>query len=542
MKKPLLLAGLSLLGATTFAALAPVQAQQTSLSFGRAGNRIRRVLLISVDGMHAIDLANYVKSHPNSALSRLSNNGVTYSNATSSKPSDSFPGLLALITGGTPNSTGVYYDNSYDRNLLPPLSFNAGNNRGTNVLYDESIDINPAVLDGGGGINPNALPRDPNTNQPVYPHSFVRVNTIFEVARQAGLRTAWSDKHRAYDLVNGPSGMGVNDLYSPEVAASIAVVGGKVVDATNAPAGVKLTSIAKSTKLTEAYDDIKVRAILNEIDGKDHSGTQKVGTPALFGMNFQAVSVSQKLAVEPAAAAGSDTDPLAGKVGGYLDGQGTPGPLVQDALDHTDASLGALVNELQTKGLLNSTLVIITAKHGQSPIDPSKRVALDDGVYDTILNSVKPGLIAQKTTDDVGLLWLTDQSKTAAATAALEQNQNAIGSEQILSGEQLKLIFPDPLLDSRAPDIIVKTYLGVIYTGGSKIAEHGGFSDPDTHVALLLSNPRFGRAQFKIPVNTIQVAPTILEALGINPNRLDAVRQEGTQDLPGFLLSSSFGR
>lgn len=542
MKTPLLLAGLCLAGATTFASPNFVQAQTYETFSSRSNGRIRRVLLISVDGLHAVDLANYVKAHPDSAMGRLSNTGVTFSNATSSKPSDSFPGLLALITGGTPAATGVYYDNSYDRNLLPPLSFNAGNNRGTNVLYDESIDINPAVLDGGGGINVNALPRDPNSNQPVFPHSFVRVNTIFEVARQAGRRTAWSDKHRAYDLVNGPSGTGVQDLFSPEIAANIAVVGGNVVDATNAPAGVKLVGIAKSTKLTEAYDDIKVRAILNEIDGKDHSGANKVGTPDLFGMNFQAVSVSQKLATEPVAASGSDADPLAGKVGGYLDSRGTPSPLVQDALDHTDASLGSMVNELQTKGLLNSTLIIITAKHGQSPIDPTKRMALGDGAYDSILNSVQPNLIAQKTTDDVGLLWLTDQSKTAAATAALEQNQGVLGSEQILSGEQLKLIFPDPLLDSRAPDIVVKTYLGVIYTGGSKIAEHGGFSDPDTHVALLLSNPRFAPLQYRTPVQTTQVAPTILQELGINPTRLQAVRQEGTPNLPGFEKSGVYDR
>jgi hypothetical protein len=47
---------------------------------------------------------------------------------------------------------------------------------------------------------------------PVYPHSFLRVNTIFEVIKAAHKRTAWSDKHPAYDIVNGPSGQGVDDL------------------------------------------------------------------------------------------------------------------------------------------------------------------------------------------------------------------------------------------------------------------------------------------------------------------------------------------
>jgi len=530
MKFPLTLALSGLVCASAFAA----SAQAPLIKHTDEKTPIKHVLLLSLDGFHAVDLANYVKFHPASALGQLSGVGLTYTNASAPKPSDSFPGLLGLVTGGTPVSTGVWYDNSYDRNLLPPVSFGLGSYPGTNVLYDESIEKNSALLNGGGGIDPMKLPRDARTGKPVYPHSFLRVNTIFEVAKDAGLRTAWNDKHFAYDLVNGPSGTGVDDLYTPEIAANIAVVTGKVVDASNAPMGVGLLSITKSVKLTEAYDDLKVRAILSEIDGKDHAGKKSVGVPALFGMNFQATSVGEKLAKEPAALAGSDPDPLSGKSGGYLDAQGTPGPLLQDALDHTDASLGAMVAELSKQGLLSSTLIIVTAKHGQSPIDPSKRQAADDGAYDTILSAVEPNLLAQKTTDDVALLWLQDQSVTEEAVDALEANQTLIHSQQILSGEALKLVFPDPLTDSRAPDIIVLPELGVIYTGGSKLAEHGGFSEPDTHVALLLSNPQLSRAELKSPVETMQVAPTILRVLKLNPNALKAVREEATAPLPGF--------
>ncbi len=213
---------------------------------------IKHVLLVSVDGMHALDLAIYVKDHPNSALAQLSRTGVFYSQAYCSHPSDSFPGLLAMVTGGTPVSTGVYYDDAYDRALLPPLIDADGNplggsTPGTEVLYDESIDKNPDALDGGGGINPARLPRNPASGKPVYPHSFLRVNTIFEIAHGANLRTAWSDKHPAYDLVNGPSGTGVDDLFNPEIASLNS-------------AGVSTTD---SVQATEDYDDIKVRAILN---------------------------------------------------------------------------------------------------------------------------------------------------------------------------------------------------------------------------------------------------------------------------------------
>lgn len=44
--------------------------------------------------------------------------------------------------------------------------------------------------------------------QVVWPHMYPRVNNIFEVAKQAGLRTAWADKHLSYDLARGPSGKG----------------------------------------------------------------------------------------------------------------------------------------------------------------------------------------------------------------------------------------------------------------------------------------------------------------------------------------------
>jgi len=50
----------------------------------------------------------------------LSATGVHYLQALTPKPSDSFPGLVAQITGGTPRSAGMYYDVSYDRALSPP--------------------------------------------------------------------------------------------------------------------------------------------------------------------------------------------------------------------------------------------------------------------------------------------------------------------------------------------------------------------------------------------------------------------------------------
>jgi hypothetical protein len=456
-------------------------------------NKIRHVLLLSIDGLHEQDLARYTKLHPNSALAHLTHLGTTYTNASTSKPSDSFPGLLSMVTGGSPRSTGVFYDDSYDRNLSAP-----GSNcsvKGTEVVYDESIDFNSNALDGGGGINPAALPLDgSNGCKPVYPHSFLRVNTIFEVARQAGLYTAWSDKHPAYDLVNGPSGKGVADLYTPEIA-----------------------SIPVTVPATEPYDDLKVQAILNEIAGKDHTGTKTEPVPAIFGMNFQAVSVAQK-------------DPN----GGYLDAAATPGPLLQGALDHTDQSVGKMLDALRTQGLFSNTAVILTAKHGQSPIDPSLHLIVNKNIIPNLVNSVQAGLLAQATEDDVALIWLNDQTKTNDVVAKLNANKAQAHIDTVLSGASLQQLFNDPTKDSRTPDIIVLPVHGVIYAAltATKIAEHGGFSEDDTHVSLFVSNPHLNKGSISTPVQTTQIAPTILQLLGLDPNKLQAVGIEHTQILP----------
>jgi hypothetical protein len=499
-------------------------------------DQIRHVLLLSVDGLHSIDSADYIRAHPNSALAELSAHGVTYSQASTSKPSDSFPGLIAMVTGGSPAVTGVYYDDSYDRLLLPPLVDANGNPLGgsvpgTEVVYDETIDIDLTRPDAGGGINPQRLPRDPNTRQPVYPHSFLRVNTIFEIAKDARLRTAWCDKHPAYDIVNGPSGSGVDDLFCPEINSYT-------------PESANTTHVVNTSSVrgTENNDDLKVSAILNEIAGFDHSGTgPQVGTPAIFGMNFQAVSVGQKLIgnVNPDGTTPSDPHMING---GYridpTTGTPVPSPLLLDALDHTDASIGRMLAALDAQGLRDSTLVIVTAKHGQNPIDPSKLKSGLTGFMlgDAINNLVSPvASIAQLTQDDIALIWLNHRSETQAATIALQANQTSAFIQKIYSGSSLRLGFPDPATDSRVPDIIVVPDLGVIYSNStSKDAEHGGFGLDDTSAALIVSSPHIEPVTVQSPVETMQIAPSILRALGLKSDALQAVQVQRTQSLPGF--------
>src|ERR1700730_4719792 len=120
--------------------------------------KIKHVLLISIDGLHALDVANYVEAQPGSALDELSEHGVTFSNARTPANPDSFPGLLALVTGGSPRTHGVFYDYSYDRTIWAPDNKTCFGPPGTQMIFDESIDV---YVNGVSQnvIDPDALPR-----------------------------------------------------------------------------------------------------------------------------------------------------------------------------------------------------------------------------------------------------------------------------------------------------------------------------------------------------------------------------------------------
>lgn len=467
------------------------------------GAPVQHVLLISVDGLHTSDLANFIHAHPDSALANLSKRGIDYTNAHTVEPADSFPGLLALVTGGTPAVTGVYYDDSYDRVLAEPGS--DCSRPGTRVRYDESLDRSAA--DGHDTIDPAKLPRDPQHGcAPVYPHAFLRVNTVFEAVRDAGGYTAWTDKHPTYELVEGPSGHGVDDLFLPEIGANYEGL-----------SNVATREITGSLARTEDYDDMKARAVVNEIDGMTHDGSQHAVVPSVFGLNLQAVNVAQKLY-------------------GYRDAEGSLTPGVDRAIGHADHLIGQFVSELERQHLGDDTLVIVTAKHGNGPIDPARLNKIDDRRLQKVIDDAAPGALAQLTTDHGALIWLHDASATARVSAALRAHAQALGIAEVLSGERLALRFPAPSQDSRTPDIVVVSRDGVIFAPpkDGKLAEHGGFHHDDTAVALLLANPHLAEAgrQVTYPVSTTQVAPTILAALGLPPAALQAVAQEGTAVLP----------
>jgi hypothetical protein len=532
-----------------------------------SSEKVKHVLLLSIDGMHAVDFYNC--SHgieganggspycPNMAA--LSQTAINYVGASSSKPSDSFPGTAALVAGGTPKSTGLYYDVAYDRSLDGPARATGtglaaakctpyGIPTGTTTDNDQGVDIDDTKLNGGapgagltdGGIasiDPNKLSRDPAAGcAPVYPWNFIRTNTIFGVVRAAGGYTAWIDKHPSYAMVGGPGGMGLNDYYAPEVNSTVVALPGVKTSQGASCAEIRdttgsLSSWTSSFANIQCYDALRVNAVLNQIAGKTHTGAEAM-TPTVFGMNFQAVYAGEIL-----------VEPSAGK-GGYQNAAGLPNAELLKEIEFVDASIGDIIDALKNGGLYDNTLIIITAKHGESPIDPNLYVANTANTPATLLGTAIPfsesplnttGIGA--TEDDVSVLWLKKAESVPAAVDLLEKNAAAIGLGQIYYGPSLALNYnvggTEPGEDPRTPDIIVTPNVGITYVGGTSVmGDHGGFAHDDTNVMLMVAHPGFKAQTISNATATTQVAPTILKALGLDPRKLDAVRLEGTSVLP----------
>jgi hypothetical protein len=528
---------------------------------------VRHVLLVSVDGLHQSDLAWYVQTHPGSTLAALAARGVDYSNASTPFPSDSFPGMVGQVTGGNPSTTGIYYDDTWNHAVFPPGTTScAGSTPGAEVTYFEALDINLGALDAGQGIvpapgpdpwanilqmtgnpldviDPSQLPVNPATCEPIYPNQYLKVNTVFDVAHQHRLLTAWSDKHPAYQILSGPSGAGVDDYFTPEINSSANPT---------APTDPSQPDWTKDNLSTQQYDGYKVQAVINWINGHRHDGSGNPGTPAIFGMNFQTVSTAQKL---PTSKTEGDLSGTA--TGGYLADGFTPGPVLSNALDFVDQSLGTMVSALEARGLLTSTAIIVSAKHGQSPMNVAALNRIRDGQIINALNAAwnrehqggNPNatpLVALGTDDDGMLLWLNDRSTTATdyarqfllnyndSTASVDGKPvTSAGLSQVYAGAAAAQLIGVAPSDPRVPDVIGIAQYGVVYTSHkTKIAEHGGAHTEDRNVPILVAwSGAPGGTTVTTPVETTQIAPTILTLLGLNSHELQAVRIEHTQPL-----------
>jgi hypothetical protein len=181
----------------------------------------KQALFLSFDGLHQFDVVDYIAKFPNSTWASIVKNAVVYSNARASSPSDSLPGTSALFSGASSRNSGIFWETTWDRSLYPGVS-NCKGPVGAVCDYSEASDLNSSAIDGGGMFNLTYLPMQKTawgTCEVVYPHNFIRVNTIFEVGRANGLVTAYADKHPSYEFLNGPSGVGLSQGYFPEIAS-----------------------------------------------------------------------------------------------------------------------------------------------------------------------------------------------------------------------------------------------------------------------------------------------------------------------------------
>ncbi|MEH2136273.1 alkaline phosphatase family protein, partial [Nostoc sp.] len=253
---------------------------------------------------------------------------------------------------------------------------------------------------------------------------------------------------------------------------------------------------------------------------------------------------------------------------------GNARPDLVSAVAHTDASIGMILNELKKKGLDSSTLVILTAKHGQNPVqDPTVGLS---STFDSVtgeaggdgnLTAVAALLVrngiqvaSERGQDTSSLIFLKNPSDVRKALALLKSKnysfdtavdkvsdptgntlfstEDAAAQGKVLYGQSIiNAGLGDPRTNDRTPDIIVPLKTGYFFGNATKKrAEHGGFTNADTHVALVVGSTGFSRnlqgKTISQTVSTTQIAPTTLQVLGLSPQRLQGVQIDRTQTLP----------
>ena len=279
-----------------------------------------------------------------------------------------------------------------------------------------------------------------------------------------------------------------------------------------------------------------MQAVINWIDGYDGSRKAKPGVPAIFGMNFQAVSVGQKLAK----AGDADTDKSL--VGGYLNADAEPGnALTRQQFEFVDRSIGKMERELAARDIEEDlTLIIISAKHGQSPINVK-----DDWRSPTPSTRKMPGLAPTASRSATTRRWSAVAGNAAGekpddgkpllrdARAYIVANATALHIRRLLDRDELTKLYEGSVRQHRVPDFIATTDHGVICTGGTRSCPARRLLQrrPERRAAGFLDRSIDHGAVVEDMTFTTQIAPTILEAPGLDPDKLKAVKEEGTRAL-----------
>lgn len=452
-----------------------------------ANHPAQRVILLSIDGLHALDLARWVANQPRSTLAMLSRRGVTYTNARLPWD-DPAVGMLALSTGGTPLSTGIIASAFYDRALSP-----AGSHCETRGASVDLLALPDSVLtqpDKASAL----LPRDPaNGCRSVAPHEMVKVGNIFELVHAHGGRTAWAgDRPALVDLYRGPSGLGLTEAIS--------------FSASNDPSAASIA------------DDRRVAVMLHWIRGEDSAGREHPGVPELFGMNFTAFAAAQR---SPSA--------------GYSDMLGNPSAALRGRLSHIDASIGRMVEGLRAEHLFDSTWIVVTATYAQSPMGRRAPRRVSAKELDAVLGKDSPGEAVHVTSEGVVMIWLRHPEAAERVAQAYAAKSATLGIDEIYTPDRLKLYLEPEGASPRSPDLVLLPQTGVIWSADKNaVASRAGLHDDDTHVALLVSGAQLTGRTDPTPVPTSQTPAMLLRALGMEKLDLPALHREHSPALPGI--------
>src|SRR5215471_13068466 len=401
------------------ALLAGVSAASAQVQYKPAEGTPKHAVLFFIDGFRADLLDPELAPH----IAALGRAGVRFTNAEVGFPSDSMPGILGPLTGASPKGTGIPYDEYYDRH------------------YKLAIEITETVT-----VPPG-----------MKPHDLLKVPTLFEAAKAKGLKTAFISKHIGYEILQGPSGKGVDQLELPEMA-----------------------TWKGPFKDYDAKNFETLRGWLGK-GGADIAGIYAIA--ANYAMKDHGFAAAETRA----------------------------------AVGEIDAQVAKVVDAVAAAGRYDDTVFVVLGDHGDTDT-PNAVASKGDGSVVSFL-AEKGIKTAKITADDVMLAWLADsgQAQQAASLLNTPESKERFGIDRVLGPDAVKAM--GDFADDQMPDFVLLVKPGVVYTKlpSKKMAEHGGAFDSDLRVGFVMEGPGIkGGAVVDSKVNIFSTAPTLAKLLGLS--------------------------
>lgn len=228
----------------------------------------------------------------------------------------------------------------------------------------------------------------------------------------------------------------------------------------------------------------------------------------------------------------------------HATGPGSPQSL--DAIKSSDANLGLVLDELERRGLYESTDVFVVSDHGFSTIERKVDLVVELSVAGfqskrAALGGLKKGEVMVVSNGGSSLFYVGDHdAEVITRLTAFLQQQNWAGV--VFSHISAEGTFPLSAvhIDSpQAPDLVVslrwthgKSALGVpglqvsdLSPSSKKVGNHASLSPYDLHNTLVAAGPDIRRGVADtLPSGNVDVAPTILWILGL---REEAGKMDG---------------